>query len=456
MKRDLFDDIGNKLSRYESPVDFSEEWEGIAAKQAQSRKRRLLLCWLSVIMILLFSSIYLIQRNDAQRELATQSEVASNAAEVETQALANLVDSESRVEASATSMVESEEQEVLSNSIVSQWPKQSKQAIQSTIQSTIQTIEKSTLPIDEHTEEVAFTPDNQNVREPLSGNFPSRIRNQSVAPLTIATIDFDDFYSSDMLEKIKRLQKLKRTNSPKKLSKKKVQLFANVGLAFTQQQFSPRTSADEALSQLRNTVEQPLETYTYQLGVNVFLKEKSFLSFSGHYNLGFDRIEYQYEAPKSFAFENVLLRRLTFSNGEVQEIFGDTTLMGSQTVRETQYNTYTTFSISASFGHYLFQKEKVQLAIIAGLLQNISFNAEGKTVDPENLNGPLVALSGYRGAYGLAFLGGMDLDYQMSKNLFLNIRPSFGYDLFSITQSDYPLKVRRIQYGLSAGLKYGF
>ncbi len=446
MKRDLFDNIGDKLNQYESPVDLEMEWDGILAKQEQSKRRSLLFLFSAIAMILLLSGGCFFLTKNFQEHRLLDSKMASGSKEevVSKSTLNDLVKTDLDTEVNAEVEVEVEVEVEITEVKSIEDPKAFEPQKASPIYSSRTNDQR--VP--------SFSKSNLIAKE-ISRSNATDIkleRSSSLKPISkLESIKIDLPLVTRILNPIPSNAKIKEEAVSKK---RKFELFANAGMAITRQQFKAKNSTDKEFSDWRDTHEKSLETYVYNAGVNIFLKEKSFLSIGGSYSIHFDRINFQYDAAKAFYFENVLLKRITYPGGKVTEIFGDTTIIGSKRITTTEYNKYRMLNLNASFGHYFYQKEKIRIGVTGGLSYNVSLKIEGKTYNSDAPNTALVPLTGYKKAYGFGLLGGLELDYQLAKNLFLNIRPSMSYSLSTTTKKADLLDARFYRYGINAGLKF--
>jgi len=282
---------------------------------------------------------------------------------------------------------------------------------------------------------------NKTVRDTEQKEYlPTLISLESLTPLAIPTPSIEDIAEPNF-----RLSKPKR----------KIEIYFNTGLAITNQIFKAKDASSNDYSSLRDFSENSLETYTYDIGVNIPVGKKSFVKIGGNYNVNYDKINYTYDAPKTFDFENVLIKiRKNPNNEVVEEIFGDTTVIGSETITNTLYNRYSSTNLEVSFGHYLFAKNRLSLAITGGLFYNISLKTKGKVISPENEQAGLVALDGYKKSFGLGLIGGADIDFKINESWMLNLRPTVSYGLFSATNQSNMLNANIHKYGISLGVKY--
>ncbi|MEM6376576.1 MAG: hypothetical protein AAF705_00045 [Bacteroidota bacterium] len=232
------------------------------------------------------------------------------------------------------------------------------------------------------------------------------------------------------------------------------QFFFRAGLGYSGQRLRAKEEAFAAFQDLRATTEEALETYRFEAGIKKQIAAKSSIQLSVNYQHSYDRIQHQYEAPKDYFFEDVLLARITdVGTGEVTERFGDTTIVGTSTLINTQYNQYKSLSASVAWGHALLQKQNLRIDFTGGLYYNFWLQTEGLVVDKVNLDGPLRPLDDYRKASQFGLSTGLDLDFRLGNDIWINARPVGTYGLFSATSGE---ALRSNFYSLSfmVGLKF--
>lgn len=442
MKKDLFENIGDKLNQYDSPLDLNAEWNAVSNRQKEGKRKRMILLG-SLLLATLISVVgYFSFGNLAEESplLPKQDQTS-----VKQLPLADLnsetldLPSEKLVE-EVEFLNKSKEKEI---AVVSEVLFAKKQLNQQEDLSTIPDFVESNPTVFKNNQMKTVSPT-------LETDLEKPALLGALLELELGKINL----LSQQIDKIELPEITEISLNGEKATKRKIQLFFNGGLAMTGQKFEAKDNANEAYAQLRSASEMALETYSYEAGANFFINKKSFIRAAADYNIGFDQINYQYNSPKSFEFENVVLRRIIYPNGDVEEIFGDTTLLGTQTITETQFNKYTSVNLSISFGHVLLEKGRFSLAAMAGLTQNISLKSEGKIISSDNSNAPLKMIDGYKKSYDLGLSGGIDLDYQLTNKMKLNIRPSGAYSLSSATKTENLLDSKFYRVGFSAGVKF--
>lgn len=445
MKEDIFDNIGKRLSEYSSPVDLGAEWQAIVNRQKKAqRRRRNVLLLLFLLLAIVSSSVYLYRSQSA----TVAPKASSESEQIQTSTSPTVPQSDERTEVAtqANSTAASKEQAIASNNQHSQTNHVPPNQLSTIELTTSNTTAKPSPASDKAASNsskggiVETQKVSSNRSTALFGSvlpkIASKIPSWQENPLpNIAVGVYDD------VEK----------PSPKS----RFQLFLYSGIASSGQQLKAKNTASVSYADQRNTTEKALETYTFDIGLNAFVGKKSFVRLGMNYSIAYDKLSHQHDIPKTYLFENVLLKRITNrATGEVEEIYGNTAIEGTQTVNTTQHNRYTTIGIDLSFGHYLLQRERISLALTAGLSQNLHLKTEGKILSSADPDGPLQALEEYKNSYGLGLLGGVDLDYRLTRSLLLSLRPAASYALFSATEETSPLDANFYRFGISLGLKY--
>ncbi len=266
--------------------------------------------------------------------------------------------------------------------------------------------------------------------------------------------------SLELLEKRTPRQKLyfhQLTKPPSAVrTSRKLETYVLGGLYRSQQKFSATKSEAEAYQERRSNSETNLETYALELGINYYLAKRSFIGFGIHYAQWYDRLDIQYDRERVYEFENVVVKTIKRQpQGTIDEIYGDTTIVGVETVLAKYYNTYTTISGSLIFGHYFLQKNRFLLGLSGGL--NYNFQAETKGKIAAGTGEEMVINNdNYRAAFGLGVAMNIHLDYKINARLYLEVRPGANYWLSSITKDNDRLQAHLYQFGLMTGLKYRF
>ena len=441
MKKDLFKNIGKKINDYQSPVDLDREWNGILNRQQEKKKKRyywffsyfgLFLCILAYLSFLYFKPV--------NAPLATKEHLNSSN-----------IDSTITPDKLITNNKKNIPPQNNSNANIPQ----NKTTKGSAITSPKKTIESNI------TLNIPLSPSEDN--QLITSNKIQQRHSSRIAEVAEGNINLS---SVSLLSKLPLMTPYLKTSTPfiekSRIiipntfnSKRKIQLYINAGLAITQQRFKAKGTEGNEYSKLRSASETPLETYTYDAGINIAVGKKSFLRIGGNYNINFDKINHQYNSPKDFELKDVIVKkRVFYPSNEIDYVRGDTTITGTQTFSNTQFNKYTSANLSASFGYYFFSKNRFSIAATGGLFYNLHLSAKGKVRSSEDAEGALVELDGYKRSFGLGLLGGVDFDYQINQSLILNLRPIASYGLSSATIQSNILKSNFYSYGISIGIKY--
>lgn len=441
MKKNLFEDIAEQLNDYHSPMDLSGEWQAVKAAQQKEKRKRRVVGWAIILLLLLGTGAgYLANTigpvsSSPQRE-PVQVQAPAAYPQVNIDKKATKIEQYQTITASAKSKVEettvltpiNDETEII----------ESKNLI-------------STIEATRNDNEIASTIESQTRVESTTTLPPKSIVRQAVIAL-IPTLPVPLLATPE-----KTITPIVDISAETINPSNHVQLFFNAGLAYTKQQLSAKQASADTYRELRSMYETPLETYTYDIGVNIPMGKKSFLSLAGHHEIGFDQLKFNYETPSTYHLENVLLKRITNRfTGEVENVYGDTTVIGSQTVSGTQYNRYTTTSLSASWGYQIFNWKRINVALSGGALYNIALRTKGQTIDNESTNGTLVPLRAYKQSHGFGLIANAQLNYRLGPKLHFGIQASGSYFLSSATIESAVLNSNFYRIGAAAGLRYAF
>jgi len=485
MSKDPFKQIGKKLNQYHSPVDFDAEWKAIVQKQGRSRKKRLTVLLFCSSIFLTAALVYAgtayfstmrttveLDRHEEAASLAHGSLPSNNTLGLNTSAQFDLEDGVSKSVESVKRKVritETGEQKVNNTSL---YP--AKDGGLQALEEHLKDDSNSILAKKEVSRKHGVVDQSSSVTMTSSKKPSSKSKDQSQSTQNLSDSGSSDFAipprGSDQISSIQGL-KLQVSHQAKSISpsfqvsenhpipgddirkSRRFEIYASGGLGQTIQQFKTQDATLDPLTNARTQNEKALESYIYHLGINTFIAKKSFFSFGADYIINFDQIDHQYEVAKEYDFENVLLRRVNYSNGNVEEIFGDTTLLGSQVVSLRQFNRYTSLSLNASIGHYFVNSDRWRIGANIGFSYNVYQTAKGKSFNKNELEAALIDLDEYRRSYGLGVRSGLEVDYRILKNLYITIQPTAAYSLSSAISKDAGYQSNFKRMGLSAGLK---
>ncbi len=457
MKKDLFENIGQKLNEYQSPVDLDKEWNDLLDQQSRRRQRRQRIRFLGIFSSLMLSLIIFFYFANYYFE-------ASNTTNVKSQHLIEFNNSEQ--ELIKPDLTLDKDQSVENNKI--DQIKQPKQSQQSTTENS-----RSLSSAISDANKITAKSSKVDISVNRNKSIKSATQSQNINNSDFNLIKENSAKSNNLISQISILPKLPTIQSlvensntqdekekMKKLIilptvKRKNQLFFNAGIGITHQSFRARDNEWKHYSDLRNESEKPLETYIYELGLNVPFRKKSFLRMSASYNISFDKINHSYDRAREFFLQDILIERRFYpQSGTVEEVFGDTTVLGSQTVNNTQFNKYTSVNLNLLLGYDILTKNRFNIAFTGGLFYNIYLNTSGKIISSENEMSPLEPIHDYKRSFGLGLSGGLDIDYHLHKSWIISLRPSSFYSLSSATTESNKLKSNFHQYGISLGIKY--
>ncbi len=507
MKKEEFDLIGKKISQYESPVDLSTEWKAMLEKQRKLRWKKFFQGGMLVVFLAFSASMTYWLMSDSKSDLAqTQTpfqkeesrQITLNTDVLKNNTNKNTITTAQKYKDQTGLVARSNSVEKTKSTLNITGVKKENLAVHQKLENslinnikkskTLGTILKSdnnghlyqqNIATESKEKEIksnvnqedkigqtklSVTPSNFNQQNRASKPKPPEIKSKKVPLQTdgfnllqLPHLEFNLIPDDLSLAKRVKLEKTYPKPFIKPLrTKRKLQLFFNAGMAITKQHLSAKNIEVENYKEIRENSEVALETYTYDVGVNWFVNKKSYLSFGGNYTIHFDEINHSYEKPKLFFFEDVVLRRNIYDNGNTLEIRSDTSIIGSETMTTQQFNKYSSLNLGVSFGHYILQKKRLGIAINGGVFQNISFKVNGKIKSDGEENNPLENIEGYKKTYGLSLAGGIDFDYNVGHSIILTLRPTMSYSLFSSTANSNILDAKFSRYGVSLGLKYNW
>jgi len=471
MKKSGFENIGDRLNQYESNIDLDMEWSGVKKRQQKKKKkRRWIFFWMSFLLVAFsFSAgLYHLQSHspndlvdDPISELGIDHSISPSLSELEE---ANIdVDGrvgKTKLEKSATANLKKDVENIDDsrntssaklipvNSKGSQLKDEKLNEINNSIIDFNNSIAKTLNP--PSLSDITSTNSNEGKLESLESTIVSE--ELEITKAKEALLLFSKPLEELEIPSVKVPANLMVIPQSKK---RNLQVYLTSGFGLTQQLFQGKDTDENAYAETRKEAEVPLETYFMEGGVNVFLNKKSYLSIGANYSIWFDKINHTFLSPKAYEFEDVLLRRTHYTFSEaIDPVYGDTIIDGMQRNISTQYNRYKSLNLTASFGHYVLEKNRFGIAVSGGMSYNVMFKSQGNIIDIENPSGTLVPIQGYKNSYGLGLLGGVDFDYSITKRMLLNLRVSGSYSLFSATRNDYVVKSNFYSVGVGLGVKY--
>lgn len=237
-------------------------------------------------------------------------------------------------------------------------------------------------------------------------------------------------------------------------SKRKIEIYSSVGIGQARQIFKSKNTAENLYENQRKNSETTLESYRFDLGVNVFIKNNVFINPNIVYHQWYDRVNHQFTLEKDFQIENALLKKITYlPSGEVEAVYGDTLVAGTRSTKATIFNQYRTIDLGINIGKYLFNKNRLELGAFGGLNWNIYAKTKGQIIDSADSASSLVDISkSYKRTFGLGLTGGLIVNYKLNQIVLIQIRPSANYYMRSVTEDSSVLNSKLFRYGINAGI----
>lgn len=282
-------------------------------------------------------------------------------------------------------------------------------------------------------------------------------RNLSLSLLMLAQRDLDL-----LVPKPSHLNLPTRYKTPEKPAKKKAThataVYVGGGWLTTQQTFldSEGQSAQGGAS-LRKQTEQPLPSFTIHVGVQRWIGKGRSLDFGVHYEQWYDRLDYTFDKPHTYQYNNVLLsvRQLDATGEEVQQ-YGNTAVDGIQKVHALYYNRYSSINLRLALVQSIYHKRRWDIAVGAGINASLRAQADGLVSAPDPVQGTYELDKIYKNAFGVGIHALTRLTYKFNEHYALQLTPAATWGLSNALNTTSPLQSRLRQYSATAGLVYKF
>ena len=457
--KDLFEIIANRISNHRTEVDADAQWKSFVRMQETETRRRSLV-WLWGCVPLLLGAVVcvcgLLFQNE-NLELAEQNEISSE------KQIRSIVDSETiDAEEAGTNNSTAENAVTLVSS---------KKAKEAKAQGSFKGINKQEKGIHK-TESPGFL----DIAPPeLLGS--EEKQEEKIAGIKSKSPDFEEkkepskpiFFDEVLLlipigplallkEKDRILEReiqFKPTEEFENKIKKSPSLILSAGVFSLRQKFIPKSDDYLDLAALREQQELGLIGWKLNLRAEFQLQKRWILSPEISYSERVERIDHEYEQETEYELENVPVAVfLNNYSGESTVIRADTTITGTQSVNIRKYNKYRQVDLGLSGGYRVLNKGKFSLIGLAGLRFNVWNGANGLSFDAEEPTGELSEIDFYRKTFGLAVSTGLQLQYQLTKQIGLQIRPVISRNISPVYKSDYGLNAVLTDYNLTVGLRY--
>lgn len=501
--KDDFEHIKKRLRDYESPMQLDEVWGSMQALQQQRkgrRKRRLAL--LLLLLLLVSAGTYgLLQMQPSENAgVAGKMPVVTSpvSAEKAAQQSAGLSTSNGASKATTASVQPSEmpasiphnkntkpsKEEVIRT--VNQFNTSNKQLLTNTLQQNKNNQQTNTsytsnpLPIENtptpSAESTRETHSNISVQEPVISENKTNEKLPEAAHVSPANIPTESTVwnifalpvSAPAVAARPSVYALSLPNFPEKRTFETIQpvkktpirktLTISSGALIAQQHFSDKMPETSGYAAIRQGKESSLPGFTTDLGIGIALSKKFTLEAGLRYDQWYDEFVHQYQQEKEYTLKNVLLGVVKYEPvGTEVKIFGDTTIVGMQTVRATFYNRYAATDVRLALSRTFWNYQRWSVDATVGASANVYRKIQGNILSPDPYTG-VVAISEakYKTTLGIGLYADVRLNYRLTSRFDLQLRPTMLYGLSDALQSDAPLSSRFRRSSVQLGLRTRF
>jgi cytoskeletal protein RodZ len=249
-----------------------------------------------------------------------------------------------------------------------------------------------------------------------------------------------------------------RQKSAKKKANHATAVYIGGGYLTTQQQFSDsENQSAQGGAALRKQTEQPLPSFTFHAGVQRGIGKGRLLDFGVHYDQWYDRLDYTYNKPHTYQYNDVLVgvRRLAATGSEVAT-YGDIIMDGTQKVHALYYNRYASINLRLAIVQSIYHNSRWDIALGVGANASIWARADGLVSAPDPVQGTYELDKIYNKTFGLGISALPRLTYRFNEHYALQLTPTATWGLNNTLNTTSPLQSRLRQYSATAGLVYKF
>ena len=467
--------LRKRMQEYASPLDFDAEWEALSGRLNKERDRKKLFLFImisfmvSITSVLIYSSMQINQIVSADKKGLVSVECKNDNIDLnllgKTQELANTNNLHAGLSTSKNLSTKSLVNEAKQHNSKGLKPNNNKVIRQHARDQSVQNILNNTLrthgshSTNNSAEQLTINHlTNQNdklgshvfssVIEDTAFSSPAWLSMQTIPAITLKGLKYDK-REVDLPTSISMESSIHSSN------KKAYQLYGAFGLMHSSQTFKATSDESEALRMLRQSTEQPLETYYADFGIRYAIAENFFIYGGMSYTQAHDKLTYLESNEHNYTLENVLTKVIDFRNNEALEIYTDEEVTGTRTTSYNNYNRYISYCGSVGLGKNIIQAKKLRLAISLGLGWNISSNVQGLTTNiSQGVIKVVKANEVYKNSFGLSAEGALHLIYPLSTQLSIEFRPMLRYYNSPITQSDYELTSSLYRVGGVIGITH--
>ena len=221
--------------------------------------------------------------------------------------------------------------------------------------------------------------------------------------------------------------------------------------------WSGRYKGDASYIARRNQASKPLPGFHLHLNRHVPINDGLSLSIGLNYQELFQQFNIQVDTLVSKTFESALLRtdRSAISGRIIQEVYGDTTIMKSQTRTVRHLNAYKSVGMELGLRKKFSLSRKFAAVIGIGSVVGYRTQSSGKTLGSQD---QILVFDNGRKPYqtfSMRMTGGIELDYALTSQLSLST--GFSTSKYVTNLSNEPgVQFRPIIYQFSLGMKKNF
>ncbi|MEO1435903.1 MAG: autotransporter outer membrane beta-barrel domain-containing protein [Bacteroidota bacterium] len=233
-------------------------------------------------------------------------------------------------------------------------------------------------------------------------------------------------------------------------------LYVQTGIGQTWEQFNTPSTDAASYRQLRENSETSLESVGLALGFTYQFAPKWTWSAGVQYTSTYTRLEFEQVTNPTYELENVLLRIRRFSSGEEEQVFGDTTVIGTRRVQVRHFNHYQSYSLNTMLSYELWQSKRWSLQVAGGLVWNLRLQVDGRILGPENNEFLDVVDNGaiYKRSLNLGLRSSVQLSYRIHSKWDIYVQPDLVFFQSNALQSDQSLRSRMTRGLLNMGVQY--
>ncbi|MCC7244185.1 MAG: hypothetical protein IT269_00780 [Saprospiraceae bacterium] len=207
-------------------------------------------------------------------------------------------------------------------------------------------------------------------------------------------------------------------------------VYSGGGAMLQQQTIQANGSENESLAAIRRQTEQALPGFATELGLNYRLNDRFYLEGAFRYQQWYESFKYEYAQPKDYSLQQVLVKVVQYEPiGVESKSYADTVLTGTQTVKITYYNPYSSASLRLGLGANLWSWRRLGLDVAGGLQMDVAQTASGKIAASAQSIKDLTTADGYTS--GLGFSAQLPVYYRLNRRLDIQLRPGFATALRS-------------------------